>query len=61
MELTTTEKYALAQIFVCGAIDENEFREMNDFIGTVQNDTLSSLEDKNLLDETLFQETWTEW
>lgn len=52
--LTTTEKYALAQILVCGRINYDEFREVNDFMGMVQRDTIRDLGRKGLLDETLY-------
>lgn len=55
-ELKTTEKYALAQILVCGAIDKEEFKSVNEFLGAVQNDTLRGLRQKGVFDHTLFQD-----
>lgn len=55
-DLKTTEKYALAQILVCGAITREEFKSANGFLGTVQDETIRSLRQKGLLEQTLFQE-----
>jgi len=55
-DLSTTEKYALAQILVCGAIDRDEFKSANQFLGEVQDNTLRGLRQKGLLDQTLFQD-----
>lgn len=55
-DLKTTEKYALAQILVCGAITKDEFKSANEFLGTVQDDTLRDLRRKGLLEQTLFQD-----
>lgn len=54
-ELNTTEKYAIAQILVCGAITKDEFKSANNFLGTVQEDTLRGIRQKGLLEQTLFQ------
>lgn len=56
MAISTTHKYAIAQIFVCGNIDKEEFKDMNEFLGQVQNQTLNHLERQGLLAETLFRE-----
>lgn len=55
-ELTTAEKYALAQILLCGKIDYEEFRSMNNFLGEVQKETIRDLRKRGLLEETLFQD-----
>ena len=55
-DLKTTEKYAIAQIFVCGAITREEFKSANGFLGTVQDETIRNLCQKGLLEQTLFQE-----
>jgi len=55
-DLSTTEKYALAQILVCGEIDRDEFKSANQFLGQVQDDTLRDLRRKGLLEQTLFQD-----
>jgi len=55
-DLKTTEKYALAQILVCGAITKEEFKSANGFLGTVQEETLRGLRRKGLLEQTLFQD-----
>lgn len=47
--LKTTEQYALAQILVCGQITEQEFKQVNEFLGEIQDDTLNSLHDKGIL------------
>lgn len=53
-ELRTTEKYALAQILVCGAIDEEEFRSVNDYKRSIQGSTLTKLRRYGLLEQTLY-------
>lgn len=53
-DLKTTEKYALAQILVCGSITEREFKSANNFLGEVQDDTLNNLFELGLLQLTLF-------
>lgn len=50
-ELSTVEKYALAQILVCGKINKQEFKEMNDFLGEVQDAAIDELHAKGILDE----------
>jgi len=53
-DLSTAEEYALAQILVCGAIDGEEFRTMNEFDGSVQRDTLRGLKRAGVLQHTLY-------
>lgn len=53
-DLTTTEKYALAQILVCGRINTEEFKSANNFLGEVQYRTLLELNKKGYLQHTLF-------
>lgn len=53
--LTKTEMYALAQILVCGEIDYQEFRSANDFLEKVQKESIDGLDQKGVLDETLYQ------
>lgn len=55
-ELTTTEKYLLAQLFVCGAITEDEFERVSKFSRTVRERRLEELEEKEILQETLYRE-----
>jgi len=50
-DLKTTEKYALAQILVCGQITRGEFKQANSYLGEVQDDTLSSLHSRGILQE----------
>lgn len=54
-ELSTAEKYTIAQILVCGAIDGEEFRTMNNFDGAVQRDTLRGLKRAGVLQHTLYE------
>lgn len=55
-ELKTTEKYALAQILVSGAINRHEFKSANNFLGQVQNDSLTQLKRQGYLQHTLYTE-----
>jgi len=52
-DLRVTEKYVLAQILVSGAITYDEFCNMNNMLGEVQDDTFWSLVDKRYLQHTL--------
>jgi hypothetical protein len=54
-DLRTTEQYALAQILVSGAITYDEFCQMNEMLGKVQDDTLGGLAAKDYLDYTLIE------
>lgn len=55
VELKPTETFALSQILVCGKINHDEFKRMNNFLGTVQDDTLERLERKGMLEHTLYE------
>ena len=54
-DLSTVEKYALAQILVCGEIDEQEFKNANDYSGSLQNEVINNLWERGILqDYTLY-------
>lgn len=53
--LSTTEKYLLAQILVCGNVQKDEIRQANGFSGSVQHDTLASLRQKGYLQRTMYE------
>jgi len=57
-ELTTVEKYMLAQLLVCGEITEKEFERATNIPqhGTgVREQTLTKLREKGALQQTLYQ------
>jgi hypothetical protein len=54
-ELSTTEKYVLAQILVCGAIDEDEFYRMNGSLAYIQKRSIEKLKDSGVLRITNFK------
>lgn len=54
MTLTTCEKYALAEIILCGDISYEEFREINRFMKEIQEKTIRGLYSKGELEETQF-------
>lgn len=54
-QLTTTERYALSQILVCGKIDIHEFKRMNGFMEQMQEDAITELRRKGFLSETLMK------
>jgi hypothetical protein len=57
-ELTTVEKYMLAQLLVCGEVNEKEFERITDIPqhGTgVREQTLDRLRQKGALQQTLYQ------
>lgn len=57
-ELTTVEKYMLAQLLVCGAVTEEEFNRITTIPqhGTgVRDATIRQLRQKGLLEQTLYQ------
>lgn len=55
-ELTTTEQYILSQLLVCGAVTQVEYENaVNDkFSRTVRENWLEQLEEKGLLQHTLY-------
>jgi hypothetical protein len=57
-ELTTVEKYILAQLLVCGAVTEKEFEDITDIpqhgVG-IRDTTLHQLQKKGALQETLYR------
>ncbi len=55
-ELSTTEKYVLAQILVCGAIDEDEFYRMNGSLAQIQERSIEKLKDSGVLKHIHFRE-----
>lgn len=54
-ELKTTDKYALAQILVSGAVTSDEFKSANSFLGEVQEDSLARLQRFGYLQHTLYE------
>ena len=55
-ELSTTEKYVLAQILVCGAIDEDEFYRMNGSLAYIQKRSIKKLKDSGVMKHIHFRE-----
>lgn len=55
-DLKTIEKYALAQLIVCGDISYDEFTKANSFLADVRSDTLTSLRNKGYLEPLLYED-----
>jgi hypothetical protein len=55
MTLTPCEKYALAEIILCGNISYEEFRDINRFMKEVQEKTIIALDSKGELEKTQFK------
>jgi hypothetical protein len=59
MSLNHCEKYALAQILLCGEITYEEWVDSNNFLRGVSENTIISLREEGLLSETLFDDSTT--
>jgi hypothetical protein len=55
-DLSTSERYVLSQILVCGNITWEEFRSVNQMPVSVQREKIDTLEQVGVLDETLYEE-----
>lgn len=55
-ELTTTERYILAQLLICGEVTPTEYENLSEFNRTVREETLDSLDSKGYLNHILYQQ-----